>query len=104
VRDSVRDLAPATAVFIGYVHQVLEVSHTFSSFYLREQISYADLKLSSQLLPEATREAVDLLAVDGDQARSAAERHTPGSPNPMAKRSGRHQRRPPTNRSSDSPP
>lgn len=73
VRLSVRDLASATTAFIGYVHQVLQVSHTFSSCYLQGRMTYADLERSSQLLSKATQEAVALLAPDEPAKRKASQ-------------------------------
>lgn len=62
VRDSVRDLGSATAAFIGFVHQVLQISHTFSSLYLRDRITFEDTAKASDLLQKATAAAVASLA------------------------------------------
>lgn len=62
IRDSVRDLGSATAAFIGFVHQVLQISHTFSSLYLRDQITFDDTAKASDLLRKATAAAVASLA------------------------------------------
>jgi HEAT repeat protein len=62
IRDSVRDLGSATAAFIGFVHQVLQISHTFSSLYLRDRITFDDTAKASDLLQKATAAAVASLA------------------------------------------
>lgn len=62
IRDSVRDLGSATAAFIGFVHQVLQISHTFSSLYLRDRITLEDTAKASDLLQKATAGAVASLA------------------------------------------
>jgi HEAT repeat protein len=62
IRDSVRDLGSATAAFIGFVHQVLQISHTFSSLYLRDRITFDDAAKASELLQKATAAAVVSLA------------------------------------------
>ena len=58
IRQSINDLGSATVAFIGYVHQVLQISHTFTALYLREQISFDDVEKASTLLRAATQDAV----------------------------------------------
>jgi hypothetical protein len=61
IRQSMSDLGSATVAFIGYVHQVLEISHTFTALYLRDRISFDELAKSSALLRAATRDAIGSL-------------------------------------------
>jgi hypothetical protein len=70
IRQSVTDLATASAAFIAYVHRVLETSHTFSYYYLTEKISFDEMKRSSALMSEAMSNTIDALsrkAVDSSQ-------------------------------------
>jgi hypothetical protein len=61
IRQSMSDLGSATVAFIGYVHQVLQISHTFTALYLRDRITFDDLDKSSKLLRDATRDTIDAL-------------------------------------------
>jgi len=53
IRQSVNDLGIANASFIGYVHRVLQISHTFSYHYLQKQMTFEAMGKSSKLLQEA---------------------------------------------------
>ena len=53
IRDSVNDLGIASAAFIVYVHRVLQISHTFSYYYLKQQITFETMEKSSALIREA---------------------------------------------------
>jgi HEAT repeat protein len=61
IRQSVSDLGIASAAFIAYVHRVLEISHTFSFHYLKEQISFEEMKKSSDLIGLAMSETISEL-------------------------------------------
>jgi len=62
IRQSIADLGTANAAFIGYVHQVLEASHTFSFFYTKEQKRLdRELHESSTLIHEAMKDAIEAL-------------------------------------------
>lgn len=58
IKASVSDLGAANAAFIAYVHRVSEISHTFSARYMAHDLSYEDLKTSSALLAEASKDAI----------------------------------------------
>jgi hypothetical protein len=63
-------LATANAVFIAYVHRILETSHTFSYYYLHEQISFEDMAKSSALIKEAmenTIRSLNMTAIDSSE-------------------------------------
>lgn len=64
IRQSVRDLSAASAAFIGYVHTVLQISHTFSSQYLQQRMTFAEMKESSALLQAAMTATVVSLGED----------------------------------------
>jgi len=61
IRKSVNDLGIASAAFIAYIHRVLEISHTYSFYYLREKISFEEMMKSSKLIEEAMNTTVNLL-------------------------------------------
>jgi hypothetical protein len=70
IRQSVTDLATASAAFIAYVHRILETSHTFSYYYLKETITFDEMKKSSALMMEAMNNTIDALgrkAIDSSQ-------------------------------------
>lgn len=62
IGNSVEDLARANAVFIGFVHTVLQISHTFSAMYLRGGLTFDDTSRSSQLVQEMVRGTVESLS------------------------------------------
>ena len=61
IRQAVTDLATANAAFIAYVHQVLETSHTFSFYYLKQQITFEELAKSSQIIDQAMTNTITAL-------------------------------------------
>jgi len=61
IRRSVNDLAIGSAAFIAYVHRVLEISHTFSFYYLRQEISFEEMKKSSDMIEDAMNDTVSML-------------------------------------------
>jgi len=67
IRQSINDLGVATVSFIGYVHQVLQISHTFTALYLRDRITFGDLEKSSALLRAATDDAVKSFTTGGEK-------------------------------------
>lgn len=62
MRRSVTDFAAASAAFIAYVHRVLETSHTFSYYYLKETISFDEMRKSSALMTEAMNNTIHALS------------------------------------------
>lgn len=62
IRKSVNDLGIASAAFIAYVHRVLEISHTFSYYYLNQKITFSEMTNSSKLIDEAMNNTVGLLS------------------------------------------
>ncbi len=64
IRKSVDDLGIANAAFIGYIHRVLEISHTFSFYYLQNMISFENTKKSSDLIDIAMKETIKELDRD----------------------------------------
>ncbi len=62
IRQAVEDLGTASAAFIAYVHRVLQVSHTFSSLYLKQDMSFEEMKKSSDLIQNAMKDTTEKLA------------------------------------------
>ena len=87
IRRSVSDLGIASAAFIAYVHRVLETSHTFTFYYLRQQITFDEMKKSGDLIASAMMDTIQKLHQDDKSSleviRKAIEspiRRTGGGP------------------------
>lgn len=61
IRKSVNDLGIASATFIAYVHRILEISHTFSYYYLKQRITFGEMRKSSELIQNAMIDIVTIL-------------------------------------------
>jgi hypothetical protein len=53
IRTFVNDLGITSAAFIAYVHRVLEISHTFTYYYLKGKMSYEEMIKSDKLIADA---------------------------------------------------
>ena len=71
IRQSVSDLGSASAAFIAYTHRVLQISHTFSSYYITQKLTFEEMEKSSQLIGEAMEQTVKLLNLDGKKYSEA---------------------------------
>jgi hypothetical protein len=60
IRKSVNDLGIASAAFIAYVHRVLEISHTFTYYYLKDKMSFEEMMKSTQLIDEAMSSTITM--------------------------------------------
>ena len=79
IRQSASDLGTANVAFIGYVHQVLQISHTFSSHYLSDGVTYDKLAQSTALIGNAMQDASSILADVASRRPSAASSAPPRS-------------------------
>ena len=61
IRNAVSDVGAANVAFIAYIHRVLQVSHTFSHYYLSGKISFEELEKSSKLIEDTMDDAVRVL-------------------------------------------
>ncbi len=61
IRQSVNDMGTASAAFIAYVHRVLEISHTFSYYYLTQKMTFEEMEKSSHLIEESLNNTVEKL-------------------------------------------
>jgi hypothetical protein len=68
IRKSVSDLGIANAAFIAYVHRILEISHTFTFLYLKEQVSYDEMTKSSELIGLSMKETIESLQTPSDHS------------------------------------
>lgn len=53
IRRSVNDLGAASAAFIGFIHRVLQTSHTYSFYYLKSVITFQETEQASELISRA---------------------------------------------------
>jgi HEAT repeat protein len=53
IRQSVADLGASSAAFIGFIHRILQASHTFSYYYLKSTITFLEAGESSDLISKA---------------------------------------------------
>lgn len=83
IKQSVTDLSVASAVFIGYVHRVLEISHTFSFAYLEKKMTYAEMERSSNLIRVAMQDMVDMLPFERKVSSASQSSLPPISPDNM---------------------
>lgn len=89
IKRAVTDVGLANVAFISYIHGVLQISHTFSYFYLNGNISFGEIKHAAKQLEETSHEAILTLNIagsDGDQAQfdTALLNRIMGSPKPPA--------------------
>lgn len=54
IQSSVRDVARANIVFIGFIHSIMQLSHSFSSSYLKEDLSDEKIKKLNELILNTT--------------------------------------------------
>jgi HEAT repeat protein len=75
IRKGVADVGEANAIFIGYIHRVLQVSHTFSSRYLSKKgVTNEDLGFYSQLIDDNMNDAIVALRTGlKEKGRGSAE-------------------------------
>jgi hypothetical protein len=72
IRRSMIDLAATSAAFIAYIHRVLQVSHTFSAYYLKQQMTFAENEHSCKLIEDAMRDTVEMLQKPQTEAADEA--------------------------------
>jgi HEAT repeat protein len=65
IRQSVVDVGTANAAFIGYVHRVQQISHTFSFLYLQGQITPEKAQALGNLIEDAMADTIRLLEEGG---------------------------------------
>jgi HEAT repeat protein len=63
IGKSVEELAKANAIFIGFIHSVLQISHTFSAKYIQGDYSFDETAQSNQLVQKTVRHAVEQLTL-----------------------------------------
>ena len=73
IRESVADLASANAAYIGYVHSVLQISHTFTRRYLEQTPTFEDMRISTGLITDSMTATVAALRDTEPPDRSTEE-------------------------------
>lgn len=72
IKRAVTDVGLANVAFISYVHQILQISHTFSYFYLNGKISFGEIKSAAKQIEDTSYGAILTLNIagsDGDQTK-----------------------------------
>lgn len=72
IKRAVTDVGLANVAFISYVHQILQISHTFSYFYLNGDISFTEIKRAAKQIEDTSYGAILTLNIagsDGDQTQ-----------------------------------
>ena len=67
IRQAVSDFGIANATYIAYVHRILQISHTFTLYYLKEEISFERAKEAGALIEDAANDAMVLLGGLGEK-------------------------------------
>jgi HEAT repeat protein len=67
IRQSVADVAAANAAYIGYIHAVLQISHTFSRQYLEGSVTFDEIEKSTKVIRVAMNSTVAALRDVRDQ-------------------------------------
>lgn len=67
IRQAVSDFGIANATYIAYVHRILQISHTFTLYYLKEEISFERAREAGALIEDAANDAMVLLGGLGDK-------------------------------------
>ncbi len=70
IRKAVGDVGTATTVFIAYIHRILQISHTFSYYYLQRKINFEELEKAGKLIEDTMRDTVELLQNGDGNGRS----------------------------------
>jgi hypothetical protein len=74
IRRSIMDLGASSAAFIAYVHRVLQVSHTFSLYYLRASVTLEDVNKSCQLINNSMRDTIEMLKETGEKPADSSNK------------------------------
>jgi hypothetical protein len=62
IRNSMNELGIASAAFIAYIHRVLQISHTYSYYYLSQRITFEEMRVSSELIEACMNGTIAKLA------------------------------------------
>ncbi len=72
MRQAVTDVGLANVAFISYIHRVLQISHTFSYFYLNGDINFEEIKSAASQIESNSHGAILTLKIassDGEQVQ-----------------------------------
>lgn len=68
IKRAVSDVGLANVAFIAFVHRVLQVSHTFSYFYLEGDISFESLENAGKLIEDTSTDTILILNISGSES------------------------------------
>ncbi len=74
IRQAVSDFGIANATYIAYVHRILQISHTFTLYYLKEEISFERAREAGELIEDAANDAMVLLGGLGGKEETRRKR------------------------------
>lgn len=77
IRKAVGDVGMASAIFIAYIHRILQISHTFSYYYLERKIDFTELEKAANLIEDTMRDTVEMLQTndsDGGKGQALLQR------------------------------
>ncbi len=73
IRGAVSDMGASNAAFIAYIHRILQISHTFSAYYLNQNITFEDTRASCSLIDQAMVSTVSKLEFERNEPGKDAE-------------------------------
>ncbi|MCA9897406.1 MAG: hypothetical protein H6654_16525 [Ardenticatenaceae bacterium] len=73
IKRAVTDVGLANVAFISFIHGVLQISHTFSYFYLNGKITFKEIEQAAKQIEESSHEAILALNVAGFEAATTQE-------------------------------
>jgi hypothetical protein len=71
IRKAVGDVGMASAIFIAYIHRILQISHTFSYYYLERRIDFDELQKAGDLIEDTMRDTVEMLQNTDENGRKS---------------------------------
>jgi PBS lyase HEAT-like repeat len=71
IKQAVSDVGLANVAFISYIHRVLQISHTFSYFYLKGDVSFKEIQSAAAQIESNSHGAILTLKSAGSDGDSA---------------------------------
>lgn len=73
IRKSVSDVGAADAAFMAYIHRLLQVSHTFSYYYLDGKATFDELETAGDLIEDTLQETVRIIRSSSEDEQKAGQ-------------------------------
>lgn len=67
IKKAVSDVGAADAAFMAYIHRLLQVSHTFSYYYLDGKATFDELQSAGDLIKDTLTETVKIIRTEADE-------------------------------------